>query len=178
MREIDVRDLLGHPGLSKTVHVEEPVPGLQVELADVPESAPIEGDLLLESVVEGVLVSGELSGPVRLRCSRCLKEFEAHFDVGVSELFVPEPDPDGDEYPIEPQGTLDPEQMVRDAVVPNLPFAPLCTTDCLGLCERCGGDRNLGECTCPERPADHRWAALEGLEELFEPGREQAGQDA
>jgi uncharacterized protein len=44
-----------------------------------------------------------------------------------------------------------------------MPFAPLCRPDCLGLCSRCGGDLNLGECTCrPE--ADPRWAPLSGLE--------------
>ena len=167
MREIDVKDLLGHPGLSRTVHVAEAVPGLRTELADVPEGVPVEGDLLLESVVEGILVSGELVGPMALRCSRCLKEFDARFDVAVSEIFVPEPDPDADEYPLGPEGMLDPEQMVRDAVVPALPFAPLCKLDCLGLCERCGGDRNLGECSCPESPEDPRLSPLAGLERLL-----------
>jgi uncharacterized protein len=52
--------------------------------------------------------------------------------------------------------------MVRDAVGLELPFSPLCTPDCLGLCERCGGDRNLGECSCAPQ-VDHRWAPLEGL---------------
>jgi uncharacterized protein len=169
MREIDVKDLLGNPGHSKTVHVTEPVPGLRTELADVPEEAAVEGDLLLESVVEGILVSGELRGPLALRCSRCLKKFGASFDVDVSELFVTEPDPETDEYPLRPEGTLDPEQMVRDAVVPTLPFAPLCTLDCLGLCERCGGDRNLGECACSEVPGDPRLALLADLEALFGP---------
>src|SRR5205807_7194556 len=34
--------------------------------------------------------------------------------------------------------SLDPEQMIRDAVGLELPFSPLCTPGCLGLCERCG----------------------------------------
>jgi uncharacterized protein len=44
-----------------------------------------------------------------------------------------------------------------------MPFAPLCGPDCLGLCERCGGDRNLGECACEPEP-DPRWEGLAGLE--------------
>jgi uncharacterized protein len=52
--------------------------------------------------------------------------------------------------------------MVRDAVVLEMPFAPLCRTDCLGLCPACGGDRNLGECPGHEEP-DPRWSGLEAF---------------
>jgi uncharacterized protein len=54
--------------------------------------------------------------------------------------------------------------MVRDAIGLQLPFAPLCRPDCAGLCERCGGDRNLGECSCEEQ-IDARWAPLQGFSE-------------
>ena len=81
------------------------------------------------------------------------------FDVPVQELFAPGAEPDDEhEYPLV-EGHLDLEPMIRDAVVPSLPFAPLCRPDCLGLCERCGGDRNLGECSCPPE-TDPRWSPL------------------
>ena len=60
--------------------------------------------------------------------------------------------------------TLDPEPLVRDAIALELPFAPLCSPTCRGLCPRCGGDRNLGECSCTEA-IDPRWAALERFRE-------------
>jgi uncharacterized protein len=159
MREIDIRDLLEHPGASRAVHVEEPVPGLHTELADVPEDTPIAGDLTLESVIEGIYVTGSIAGRMTMRCARCLKEFEHDFDVQMSEMVVREPGPD-DDYALTPDLALDPEPMVRDAVLLDVPFAPLCRPECLGLCERCGGDRNLGECSCVE-PVDPRWAGLE-----------------
>ncbi len=162
MRAIDVRDLLERPGAARRVHLDEPVPGLRTELADVDEGEPLEGDLTLESVVEGIVVRGSVGGRMTLRCARCLMEFERDFDVEMNELYVREPDPDEDEYPLADDLTLDPEPMVRDAVVLQMPFSPLCRPDCLGLCERCGGDRNLGECTChPE--VDPRWSALRAL---------------
>jgi uncharacterized protein len=161
MRAIDVRDLLERPGASRTVHVQEPVPGLRTELAGIPEDVPIEGDLVLESVVEGIFVKGSVAGRMTLRCARCLKEFERGFDVGVRELVTREPGPD-DDYALEPDLTLDPEPMVRDAVVLEMPFSPLCRPDCRGLCEVCGGDRNLGECPGHE-VTDPRWSALDGL---------------
>lgn len=158
VREIDVRDLLDHPGFSREIHVALPLEGLSIELARVPAEAPIRIDVLLESVVEGILVTGPLSGVVEYQCARCLKPFSGEFRVEVTEVFAQDPPPDGDEYPLG-QGSLDLEPMVRDAVLLAMPFSPLCRRDCLGLCERCGGDRNAGECSCP--PAvDPRWEAL------------------
>jgi uncharacterized protein len=159
--EIDVRDLVGHPGQSREVRLDEPVEGLTTVLAAVPEGTPVEADLLLESVVEGILVSGPLRGSMRLSCARCLKTFERPFDVAVHEMFIPGRADDGDEYPLADDGVaIDIEPMVRDAVVLSMPFSPLCRPDCQGLCERCGGDRNLQECTCGPAPADPRWEAL------------------
>jgi uncharacterized protein len=160
MDPVDVRDLLGQPGSSRQVQVADRIEGLATELAEVP--SPVRLDVLLESVVEGILVSGPVSGRMAFRCARCLKPFSQGFSVQVTELFAPAPAEEDDAYPLR-EGTIDLEPMVRDAVVLSMPFSPLCRHDCLGLCERCGGDRNLGECTCP--PAtDPRWAALEGLE--------------
>jgi len=161
MRAIDVRDLLEHPGSSKTVRVDEPVPGLHTEMVAVPEDEALAGDLLLESLVEGVLVSGSVAGSYAMRCARCLKEFRSGFELAMRELFVREPGPD-DDYALTADLTLDPEPMVRDAVVLEMPFSPLCRPDCLGLCEVCGGDRNLGECP-GHRSVDPRWSVLDGL---------------
>ncbi|TMK86320.1 MAG: DUF177 domain-containing protein [Actinobacteria bacterium] len=155
---IDVRDLLGHPGASRTVHVGEPVAGLATQVASVPEDRPVAGDLLFESVIEGLLVSGSLEGTMALVCARCLKPIESAFRIDVQELFAPGATPTDDEYPVT-DGSVDLEPMIRDAVVLAMPFAPLCRPDCQGLCERCGGDRNLGECACPPE-TDSRWSAL------------------
>ena len=163
MEPVDVRDLLAQPGASRRVAKEERFRGMGTEMAAVPDERPVRIEVLLESVVEGILVSGPLSGEIRGRCSRCLKEFDRNFRVDVRELYAHGVrEEEDDEYPIR-EGTIDLEPMVRDAVVLSIPFSPLCRPDCLGLCERCGGDRNLGECSCgPEM--DARWAVLDQLE--------------
>ncbi len=163
MHAIDVRDLVGHPGASKIEALRDTLAGLGTELASVPEDVPIAGELLLESVVEGILASGRLTGTMSLRCARCLVEFTRPFEVEFSELFAPDAPEGADEYRLEPGGALDPEQLVRDAVGLELPFSPLCTSGCLGLCARCGGDLNLGECTCTAPDEDPRWAGLKSI---------------
>jgi uncharacterized protein len=160
--DLDVRDLVGQPGASRSVHLTEPVEGLSTEVARVPEDRLVAADLELESVVEGILVSGEVIAQAELSCARCLTSVHGVLRVDVEELFAPEAGPTDDEYPLM-EGRVDLEQMIRDALVPAMPFAPLCRPECLGLCERCGGDRNRGECSCPPE-VDPRWAPLVGLE--------------
>jgi uncharacterized protein len=159
---IDVRDLLGRPGASKQHRARSLVGGLGTELARVRDDVPVDCDLMLEALVEGILISGSLRGTLALRCARCLKEFEQPFAVEVHELFVLDPEDDTDDYPLDPEGSLDLDQMVRDAIGVELPFSPLCRPDCRGLCPVCGGDRNLGECP-GHVEVDPRWAALQQL---------------
>ena len=159
---IDVRDLLGHPGMSRTAHLRGTLEDLGTEVATLKAGEPVEGDLLLESVVEGVLASGRLAATFALRCARCLEDFELPASVDVHELFTPDPAADdGDVYPLDTEGFMDPEQMVRDALGLELPFSPLHSPDCQGLCSVCGGDRNLGECPGDHPQTDPRWADLE-----------------
>ena len=164
MIQVDVRELLAHPGASRVHRLEQPVDGIRLELAGMPEGAAVRGDLLLESVVEGILVSGPITGPLTLTCARCLMEFDGEFDARIQELFVaPGREIGPDDYTVGPEGTIDLEPLVRDNVLPALPFSPLHAPDCQGLCERCGGNRNLGECSCTDEPVDDRWAALDAL---------------
>jgi uncharacterized protein len=162
---IDVRDLVGRPGIWRSEQVSGTIDDLATELAGLSEDTPVTADLTLESLDEGILASGRLEGVLSLRCARCLKDFERGITVELRELFVPFPHEDSDEYPLDPDGFLDPDQMIRDAIGVELPFAPVCRPDCRGLCGRCGGDLNVGECTCSEPDIDPRW---DGLEALFE----------
>src|SRR5207253_11398880 len=108
---IDVRDLVGQPGSSRTVLVAEPVKGLATELASVPAERAVEAELLFESVVEGILVTGPVQGTMLLRCARCLKEFDSPFAVAVQELFTPGAIAGDDEYPLA-EGFVDLEPMI------------------------------------------------------------------
>ena len=59
---------------------------------------------------------------------------------------------------------IDLEPMVRDALLLELPLAPLCNPDCAGLCATCGANHNLTRCECVTSEIDPRWAALRSLE--------------
>jgi DUF177 domain-containing protein len=166
---IDIHDLLGHPGASRRHDVLGTIDGLSTELVAVPDDAAVGGALLLESVIEGILVSGSIAGTWTLRCARCLTEWTEPYSVEVQELFAPQEQPADDEVADLDEDVytlleeeIDLEQLIRDAVGVEMPFAPLCRPDCQGLCEICGGNRNLGECPGHEA-ADPRFAALAEL---------------
>jgi uncharacterized protein len=126
----------------------------------VPAGAEVEADVVLESVVGGVAVTGTVRAPWAGTCRRCLAPATGALVVAVREHFTE--GGDGEEtYPLH-GGEVDLEPMVRDAVLLELPQAPLCRPDCLGLCPSCGADRNVESCTCGPR-RDERWAALDVL---------------
>jgi uncharacterized protein len=103
---------------------------------------------LLEISGRTVSVRGKLEGNWDALCSRCLVPLEGRLVVEVNEALQC-----SDEE-------VDLAPLVRDLVLVNLPWHPLCREDCLGLCPRCGGNRNEGECSCEGPEPDPRWGPL------------------
>ncbi|MEU6202497.1 YceD family protein [Micromonospora musae] len=166
---LDTRDLPRRPGALRTVKRVVPAPeDLGVELIGVPEGADLDLDLRLESVSEGVLVSGTVSGPLRGECSRCLREINDSMAVTIQELYAYEnstTDTTTDEDEVgRMQGDLiDLEPALRDAVVLTLPTNPLCREDCPGLCPECGVQWDDLPADHSHQQIDSRWASLSQL---------------
>jgi uncharacterized protein len=144
---VDVRRLLQTPGAHQHVLLRAPLDDLATPVASVPPDRPVTVDAEIESVVEGLLVTGTVSATAVVNCARCLRAFDQELEVGVRELFALEPGEDDDEgYAVLPDGRLPLDTMVRDALVLAFPAFPLCRPDCAGLCPVCGADRNAGDC--------------------------------
>ncbi len=138
--------------------------GIGNEMIGVPVGSPIDLDLRFESVVEGVLVTGTAGLTLRGQCARCLKEIELDEQIDVMELFVyPDKELDDEEASRVVDETVDLEPVLRDSVVLDLPFTPLCREDCLGLCIECGADLNADPDHTHGDAVDPRWAGLGDL---------------
>jgi uncharacterized protein len=163
---LDVRELGRRAGSMKRVQREVPAPAdLGLELARVPDGAPVELDLRLEAVVEGVLVSGTATAPVRAECGRCLEPVRDEVTVDIQELFAyadstADGSADDDEVGRLAGDLLDLEPAVRDAIVLALPLSPLCRDDCRGLCSGCGARWDDLPAEHTHDTLDPRWAAL------------------
>ncbi|RBY87126.1 DUF177 domain-containing protein [Blastococcus sp. TBT05-19] len=164
--KLDLRELGRRAGSMQELDRTAPAPAeWRVELIGVPEKADVRLQLRLESVMEGVLVTGELHVPVVGSCARCLEPIEDTLRLDIQELYAyegstTEATSEEDEVRRIEGDFLDLEPLARDTVVLNLPLAPVCTEDCAGLCVDCGERLD-------DLPADHsheivdaRWAAL------------------
>jgi uncharacterized protein len=170
---LDTRKLGRRPGtmqeLQRTVVLPE---DLGTEVIAIKAGSPVEIDVRLESVVEGVLVTGLVSGRATGACVRCLDPVELDADARFQELFAYTDraahhhevagDSDEDDVYELVDDLVDLETVLRDAVVPTLPFQPVCRDDCPGLCAQCG--LHLAEDPDHHHEViDPRWSALSGL---------------
>jgi uncharacterized protein len=141
---------------------------LGLELIGVPRGVDLALDLRLESVTEGVLVSGTVTAPVEGECGRCLNPISDTVTVTIQELYAYEhstTDETAEEDEVgRLQGDLfDLEPTLRDAVVPALPTNPLCREDCPGLCPDCGVPWDDLPEDHSHQQVDPRWATLRDL---------------
>jgi uncharacterized protein len=130
----------------------------------VPAGAEAECDVTLIPFEGGIDVEGTVSAPWVGICRRCADPVSGELHIGVHERYADPPlaGPSDEElYPIVAD-EIDLGLLVRDAVVLELPMAPLCREGCAGLCPQCGANRNEGECGCVV-PRDLRWANLDVL---------------
>jgi uncharacterized protein len=159
---IPVADLLKRHGAARVEHVSAPLPALSGRGAEVAADRAIDLDLTLERVSEGIVVRGTVQAHWQAACSRCLAPVEGDVAVHVDELFESHPLA-GETYLLD-HDVIDLEPLVRDALLLELPAAPLCREACAGLCPECGIDRNDASCDCGTEELDPRWAALRSLD--------------
>ena len=151
---VELRELGRRPGSLQRFEKTLPAPeGWRVELIGVPVGADVELRLRLESVMEGVLVSGTVDVPVTGQCARCLDPVEDTLQLDVQELYAYEGSTteatSGEDEVRRIEGEqIDLAPLVRDTVVLTLPLSPTCTPDCAGLCVDCGERLD-------DLPADH-----------------------
>lgn len=163
---LDVRSLGRAPGtmreLRRTVTTDKRI-GL--DLIGVPAGSEVDLDLQLQSVSEGVLVTGTVSAPLSGECSRCLESFTDRADLRLTELFAyPESTTEqttseGEVYRMS-DDLIDLESVVVDALGIELPLQPLCTPDCQGLCSECGIAMADAGPDHKHETIDPRWAGL------------------
>jgi len=165
----DVSRLGRRPGAMLTVTRSVPSPSrVGLDLIAIQSGADLELDLRFESVSEGILVSGTVYAPTVGECSRCLAPVTGDVEITLTELFaypdsITESTTEADEVGRVVDQTVDLEQPIVDAVGLALPFAPLCTPDCPGLCPQCGVALAGAEPGHGHDLIDPRWAKLARL---------------
>lgn len=168
----DVREFGRRPGAMRQFDRDVPAQALlgggeaSLDGLYTAEGAELLLDLRLESVVEGVLATGRVSGSLVAECVRCLDPVEVEVDADFQELFYYDltdlSAEELEEAVSVVEELVDVERLVRDAVVLALPLQPLCEPDCPGLCPQCGA-KLADDPEHAHEEVDPRWAALSAL---------------
>ena len=169
--QFNVAQLLKEPvGGRRSYEVVIPVTFEEDELT---QAEPMTGTVGLLRTSLGVLVETTLSGGIGVQCSRCLSDTYMPVTVSFVEEFQPTVDVvRGNFVPVEEedaallineQHILDIEEVLRQALLLEVPLQVLCREDCAGLCATCGQDLNKRQCDCDADATDPRWDALAAL---------------
>jgi uncharacterized protein len=164
---VPVFDLMHRPGEMREKSLDVVVPeSFGNAVIGIKEGSHLAVEARLESLHDGILVSGSVDGEATGECVRCLIDVSLPVQVEFQELFAYSFD-EAFDYEVQ-DDHVDLEPVVRDAVVLSLPFQPVCQEDCLGLCPQCGVRLLDNPGHEHDAPIDPRWAALTGLDGLTE----------
>jgi len=184
---LDLHTFPRQPGALR--HVERRVETAEAwgdQLIGLPARSPVEVVCDVAAVGEGILVTGRAVCLLAGLCARCLASLERPTEVTFHELFVyadraehhaaaagvglrtrpggaprrPTDSGEDEDWPLTDGETIDLEDVVRDAVMLDLPWTPVCEDDCAGLCVDCGANLNCDPSHSHAGRTDARWAAL------------------
>jgi len=141
------------PEDGETLRGTDPSSIMELDEPDARFEHDVEYDLLAQLQGDALLVTGRISTPATLRCSRCLRVFELPLKV---EQFAFHQELKGEDF-------VDLTANMREDIILELPQRALCTEGCRGLCLHCGKDLNKGPCRCKPSEGDLRWHALDNL---------------
>lgn len=167
---VDVRSLIGKPGGYQRLDLTEVAgPGVSTPVVVVAEDEAVTARLMLESVREGILVTGDAVTAGDAVCSRCLDPVRIPLVADLQELYAwsaqeAEVDDLGEPGPHLDGELLDLRPAIRDGLILEMPPAPLCDVDCPGLCAECGA-RLADDPDHQHDTTDPRWAALSALKD-------------
>lgn len=157
------------PGLASPLNIQAAPPADTVAgVLEVVPSSTVAVQGRLESVAEGVLVSGAVTAEANGACSRCLRDITVPLEASLRELYA-YPDSltaqtsDPDDIPRIVDDEIDIAPLIHDELVLAMPTIPLCREDCLGLCPECGELLESVGADHRHEILDPRWAALSGL---------------
>jgi uncharacterized protein len=172
MAEALILDLFGIPQGESSRDLQITGADLDARMEQVEIVSPIAIHLDLYRSGDSIRCRGRFDLRIKIVCSRCLEAGEQAVG-GSFELFAARREgsvSEEDRHSLEDGGmifhdgmVLDLNEEIRQTVLLELPWNPVCADDCRGLCARCGKNLNRGPCACKTRPVDSRWAALEDL---------------
>lgn len=165
---VELAEVLRRPGAQHPLHLDGPLPGVELSTSRVPAGGVVALDATVEAQGQTVIVQGTARAPWEGECRRCLEAAAGELVLDVREVFEPHP-VDGETFPITDE-RIDLGAVLRELLALALPMAPLCSEDCPGpdpeahpVAVEADDDGAAAGADGGDEPADPRWAALDQL---------------
>lgn len=114
------------------------------------------------------VIDGRLNAVLTLKCSKCLTAYDWPLESDWHEVFSREQPAQAEEKDdtnihVVEEDEVDLLPYIREVLLLEIPFVPVCRDDCRGLCPVCGVNRNTDDCDCKQETIDPRLAELENF---------------
>ncbi len=166
---INLSDLLDEVTISLNFNKKLDLDTIKVNGRDIYFTTPIEVNGNIYKASKDIVIDGQILYNYKENCARCLKELKKSVRTKlsgklVSENRVDEEDVEADDVVIEYNNRhINLEKAVINEVILALPMKSLCSSDCKGICQKCGKNLNAGKCDCEIDDIDPRLAKLKEL---------------
>ena len=132
----------------------------------------IQGDITVVREFKNIRVTGRITAPLALCCSRCLADYTSFVDTNFTLFFRKETAVAAvseDEFELGEMDLMsstyagediDLTHEIEEQVAMEIPSKPLCSEACKGLCHTCGIDLNTSHCSCSKEPVRLAFNAL------------------
>lgn len=157
--KISISDLTKVNGSQREINLQEKLEEINFNGDNIRFIEPIKLKGIIRNESGIIKLKGELNLVVELNCHRCSKNLEQVINIGIDENYTNTEKAPDDFYKYS-GNEIDFSPMILDNILTNMPMKILCSEDCKGLCEVCGCDRNLEDCSCKIQQYDPRFEAL------------------
>jgi uncharacterized protein len=127
---------------------------------------PVSAEIRIIKKEDKVVVKGKVSAVIEVECSRCLTFYPEKIESSFDLILYPEEDYEFDEDReltdddintiFFKEGIIDIDSIIIDQINLSIPYKPLCSEECKGLCPVCGKNLNEGPCGCEIKKKDPR----------------------
>ena len=131
------------------------------ELMEPVSKVSVEG--VISSREKELVISLHVRTELKVACSRCLETFIYPIDFEIEERFTNIDESANDDVIFVKSDELDITDFVEREIISTLPIKRLCSSNCKGLCHKCGKNLNIETCTCNSEDVDVRLAGLKAL---------------
>ena len=159
---VDLRGFFSGENAKKNIEYNFSLADVEVQGVK-PFISPIQVKAEISSKAQSVRLNAHLSYDYKMPCDRCMADTTSHSSLVIDSLLTKEDCEDLSDEFITVGDEIDLDEFLYGEIILNLPVKYVCEDDCKGLCETCGVNLNVEQCSCNKQKIDPRLEVLKLL---------------